>query len=125
MRLILVVDGDRDMRGSLADCLTGAGYSVAEAAHASDGFRRLCSLKPHLVLLDQSVPSFVDGQEFLRSKAADRELASIPVVLMSGYLQAPQADGIAAFLRKPFDLDDILRIVEKLAGRPHEPAHAA
>jgi DNA-binding NtrC family response regulator len=77
------------------------------------------------VVLDQSVPSFANGLEFLRSKAADRDLASIPVLVMSGYLHAPRADGIAAFIPKPFNIEDLLALVEKLAGRPDEPAHAA
>jgi CheY-like chemotaxis protein len=125
MRMVLVVDDDSDLRSSLTDCLASAGYSVADAADIVEASRKLRSLKPDLVLLDQRVPSFDSGNEFLRSKAADAEVASIPVILMSGYLHLPAVDGVVGMLAKPFTLDELLDTVGKFAGPPHEPAAVA
>jgi CheY-like chemotaxis protein len=125
MRLVLVVDDDSAIRSSLSECLGACGYSVAEAADAADGFLKLRSLRPHVVLLDHRIPSFTYGEKFLRDKAADPEVASIPVVVMSGYLKLPNAEGVVAFLQKPFNLDDVLAVVEKFAGPPNGPAFAA
>ena len=119
--LLLIVEDDHDIRISLAEFFLDEGYSVADAADARDGLSKLRSLRPALVLLDYAVPERRDGEEFLRSKAADPAVAAIPVIVMSGFQRLPEMDGVVAFITKPFGSEAILSLVQRFAGPPDNP----
>jgi CheY-like chemotaxis protein len=125
MRLLLVVEDDTDTRTGLSDLLVAEGYSVCEAADAGEGLRKVRSMKPSLVLLDYGIPTPKDGDEFLRSKAADPEVASIPVIVTTGFMHLPNIDGVVAVVQKPFGIDHILALVQKFVAPPTGPAQAA
>jgi CheY-like chemotaxis protein len=125
MRLLLVVEDDRDTRTTLSGMLSEAGYSVCDAADRPRALEKLRSLRPDLVLLDYGLPAPADGEEFLRTKAADADLAAIPVVVMSGYELPTEMDGTVAVIRKPFDFDRLLAVVRRIVGPPHPNTHAA
>jgi CheY-like chemotaxis protein len=75
---------------------------------------------PALVLLDLWMP-VMDGRGFL---AAYRQLPlpQAPVVLFAAALRKGGAPVDAdAVLAKPFDLPDLLALVEHLIGRPRKP----
>ena len=77
------------------------------------------SLSPHpsLIFLDLMMP-VLDGYGFRRAQVADPLLAQIPVVIMSadGQVDKNRAQTQAvAYVRKPFDLEDILDAVERYA----------
>jgi CheY-like chemotaxis protein len=121
MCLLLIVEDDRDTRLSLAQLLVGEGYDVCEAADVTAGLSTLRAFRPDLVLLDYAIPERRDGEEFLRTKAADPQAASIPVVVMSGFSGLRHLDGVVAFIAKPFDVDDLLALVRRFAGPPEKP----
>jgi CheY-like chemotaxis protein len=120
MRLVLVVEDDEDTRGALGEVLADEGYSVSEASDGATALRRLRSQRPHLMLLDLGLPQ-MRGEELLRAKAADPLMADIPVLVLSGAPGTPTLPGVAAVLPKPFDIDDVVGLVRKLAGAPDEP----
>ena len=71
-----------------------------------------------LILLDLGLPK-IDGREVLRRILADRRLREIPVIVLTG--SASEEDmlksyksGAVAFLRKPVDVDRLLRAVGDL-----------
>jgi CheY-like chemotaxis protein len=71
--------------------------------------------KPGLVLLDLMMP-VMDGYQFLEIFRANPEFADIPVVVVTaGILVVP---GIAGFIKKPFDTEQLLRMVNKLFPAP-------
>ena len=62
-----------------------------------------------MLLLDLLLPT-MDGARFRAAQLRDRLLAWIPVVLMSGGVEAAEkarAFGARGFLRKPLDLDQV------------------
>jgi DNA-binding response OmpR family regulator len=74
-------------------------------------------LAPSLILLDVQMPR-MDGHTFMQYVRA-RSLA-IPVLLISGSggLDAPARESdVRAYLKKPFDLDELLSKVEALIAR--------
>ena len=81
---VLVVDDDDSVRSLYVDALTEAGHVVAVAA---DGIAALDRLRdgavPCVVLTDVRMPR-MDGWELSRALARDPELASIPVVVITG-----------------------------------------
>jgi two-component system, chemotaxis family, chemotaxis protein CheY len=114
---LLVVDDDLDIRDALQDVLQEAGYRVQLA---SDGQEALDTLRggccPDLIVLDLMMPR-MNGFEFRDVQRHEAPLSAIPVLLASADPALPQAArslGVAGYLRKPLDLDDLLGAVDRL-----------
>src|SRR4029079_11376772 len=111
---ILVVDDEQPIRWSLAQRLRSDGYQVVEASTGRDALDRVRE-GVDLVLLDYKLPD-IDGVAVLREiKEHD---ADVLVILLTAYATvdtAVEAMKIGAyhFANKPFDLDDVSRLVEK------------
>ncbi|MGI9325563.1 MAG: response regulator [Pseudomonadales bacterium] len=116
--LALVVDDETGVRQVAQQMLTNAGFSVIQAAN---GIEALESFREHraeitLVLLDLNMPK-IDGKNTLsriRSLSAD-----VPVILMSGYVEADAASLIASdnntsFINKPFRQSELGETVQSL-----------
>jgi CheY-like chemotaxis protein len=115
-----VIEDDFDVRTSLAEALTEEGYEVEVAA---DGAAALETLhggpKPSLIILDLWMPN-MGGLEFRAAQLAEPNLAEIPVVVVTAGGVAPKemaALGLAYVLRKPVDLEVLLRVVRRLSAR--------
>jgi two-component system, chemotaxis family, chemotaxis protein CheY len=81
--LILLVEDDFMLRGSLAAVLQEEGYKVECAANALDALRRLERRpKPSLILLDIMLP-YMDGLEFRAVQRATPDMADIPVIVIT------------------------------------------
>lgn len=120
-RAVLVVDDDREIRGVLRDLLRDEGYQVFEAVNGAECLKRLeASEEPLVVLLDLMMPG-VDGFEVCRRLAGDARLRDDhAVVLMSARRNLESADqtAVRATISKPFEVDDLLDLVEQLAAHP-------
>lgn len=113
---VLVVDDDPDLRFVLGEVLRWSGHSVREVRHGQDALDLMASgWLPQLILLDIGMP-VTDGLTFLRSKQKIRELADVPVVVVSATAEPP-IDGVCCVLRKPVDPVDLVSIVNTVTGR--------
>ena len=114
--VVLVVDDDREVSGTLADILEDAGYQVmvaGDGAEALDLLRR--GPRPSLVLLDLRMPR-MDGFQFQAEKRRDPTLEGIPVVVFTAdRTSAPHADDleVAAYVEKPARLEELLAVVHR------------
>jgi CheY-like chemotaxis protein len=107
---VLVVDDEDSVRSLYADALQEAGHMVAVAVDGAEALDRLhAGTIPCVVLTDVRMPR-MDGWELSRAVARDPELASIPVVLVTG-------DKILSFsspaLDKPFSAIELDGIVQR------------
>lgn len=112
---ILVVDDERDIRDTIAELLAEEGYAVEEAGDGAEALAKARDCKPIVVLLDLMMPG-MNGWEFRARQRGDPELAAIPVIVLSALGKVPGVDA-AAYLQKPFGLEDLLSVV-----RRHAPA---
>ena len=81
---VLVVDDEERVRSLYADALREAGHAVTVAVDGADALDRLqAGTVPCVVLTDVRMPR-MDGWELSRAVARDPELASIPIVLVTG-----------------------------------------
>jgi two-component system, chemotaxis family, chemotaxis protein CheY len=115
LKTILIVEDDPDLQEALADLLQSRGYTVSSANDGAKALQRLReSEAPGLILLDLMMP-VMDGHEFLAHRNADPVLAGIPVVVISAgrHPQGSVATGAAEVLYKPFESDDLIRIVRR------------
>lgn len=114
MANILIVDDSRTSRRILRNILEEAGYTVvAEAVNGEDGYNAYTEYKPDLVTMDITMP-VMTGVESLKKIKADYPDAKVVMVSAAGQkhnmLEAVQS-GAAEFIAKPFDVDEIKRII--------------
>ena len=111
---ILVVDDEQLIRWSLKDRLSDEGYRVVEAATAAAAIAR-GEEGVDLVLLDYKLPDG-DGLQVLKKlKERDPDILVILLTAFSTIETAVEAmkHGAYHFANKPFNLDEIVLLVEK------------
>jgi len=116
---ILVVEDDDDNREMLAAMLTMDGYITVAVPNGAEALKAARDYHPWLILLDMMMP-VMSGVDFRTAQLADRELARIPVVLLTARHDAElmaQRLTAAAFLTKPFDAGVLLSKVSALCER--------
>jgi DNA-binding response OmpR family regulator len=112
-RRILIVDDEPNMRTTLADILAEEGYETVVAESGERALQLFDKQRFDLVLLDVRMPG-MDGMDVFRHMRAKRRGAQ--VALMSAYsmdVARRQAldEGALAFVRKPLDVESLLRLL--------------
>lgn len=127
MSRILIVDDDVSVQGSLQRILERAGHEVRVAMNGLQALQILAEAAPDLVITDVLMPE-MDGIELIGKLTAHDP--PIPVVAVSGGGKLPKevmldtagALGAVHTLEKPFEVEDLLAIVdEALAARGAGP----
>jgi DNA-binding response OmpR family regulator len=115
---ILVVEDDAAVARTLIDALDLAGYRVWHAINGADARAQIGQVRPDMILLDLILPD-VDGLVLCYTLKAT---ANVPIVICSATNR--RRDPILAlklgaddFVRKPFELDDLLARVEAVLRR--------
>ncbi len=113
-RTILVVEDDDDIRNAIVDLLENEGYNTQSAINGKDALEKLRVIKerPCLVLLDMMMP-IMNGREFLDEVMKDSLLAPIPVLIVSAVADKSNTEGSVGFLKKPIDIDVVLKVVSQ------------
>jgi DNA-binding response OmpR family regulator len=116
IQTILLVEDDEDIGEFITQALKGempyAVLHVTDAAHALDA---VSSIKPGLFMLDYQLPD-INGLELHDRLHAIKNLETIPTLMVSANFPSRKEmqKRHITFLRKPFDLNDLFKIVEKL-----------
>jgi CheY-like chemotaxis protein len=128
---ILLIDDEAPVLHTLQMLLEESGYAVTVARNGKDGVTAFRTVRPDLVLTDIIMPD-QEGIETIMQIRRDSPDARI--IAMSGggrignsdFLAIASALGANATIAKPFDVDDLLILVERtLSERPAaEPAAA-
>jgi DNA-binding response OmpR family regulator len=124
---VLVIEDDVDIQQALGQVLADEGYEVDLAADGAEGLSKIHdgTDKPSVIILDLWMPG-LDGFGFRRAQLASEETSDIPVIVVTAAGVAPTemaSLGLAYVLRKPVDLDILLRVVRRLSSRPHKPQY--
>jgi CheY-like chemotaxis protein len=122
MTKVLIVDDDDEIRYLLQDMLQEEGFQVDTARDGREALNILQRESGWVVLLDIMMPN-VDGREVLRQLEENKPLLdNNKIALMSAGGRLAQErhrlDGnvVRALLPKPFDLDEVLNVVQRLAS---------
>lgn len=118
-RKVLVVDDNRDLRDILKLSLEAEGYAVSDAANAAVALSLARQSKPDILLTDLFMP---DSDGFEAIDAFRKEFPGTKIVVMSGesrlakgdYLSTAKLIGADATLRKPFETDELLRVLREM-----------
>ncbi len=115
---ILVVDDEPDILEFVQAMLEDAGYEVV-TTDKGDYLEKLHNGGlPHLILLDVLL-SGKDGREIVKYLKNREETKRIPVVMLSAHPSAESTSRVAGadeFLPKPFEMDDLLALIQKYLG---------
>ncbi len=113
---ILLVDDDRIFRETIGEFLSMSGYNVTLAENGSRAYELVRIHDYDIVLLDVNMPK-MDGTETIR--AIKERRPGIRVMVMSGdtdyqAIQYVLDRGASDYLKKPFDLKELLECLESL-----------
>jgi len=115
---ILVIEDDKDIRDTIVYVLEEQKYEVT-SSEDSKILRSIDEIKPDMILLDNWLTEWksdATGQELSKGLKSNPATSHIPVIIISAVsdvkeiAEAGLADG---YLKKPFDLNDLLAIVQK------------
>jgi two-component system response regulator MprA len=113
---VLVVDDDYDIRDTLRELLEIEGLRVAIAANGKEALQRLRNgVRPRLILLDLMMPE-MSGWEFRGEQLRDPRIKDIPVVILSAtpdVRKTAEELHASGWVRKPFDLDELIEMVQE------------
>jgi len=107
--------------------LSRPGWRTLPALQGQLGVELAREHTPDIILLDLHLPD-IPGEEVLRRLRGDARTARIPIVVVSAdatpqSLDRLRAAGADAYLTKPLDVDDFLRVVESFLP-PLDGGHA-
>lgn len=116
MSKILVVDDEFDISEAICAILRADGHEVTVSSNGKEALEYLKSGKqqPELILLDVMMP-YLSGYEVLKYIRNQEGLRKTPVILMSSVQPtgAQKRTGFNDFLRKPFDLSTLEKLLSK------------
>jgi DNA-binding NtrC family response regulator len=123
MKRIMVVDDDPAIADLIKQYFAGPDYEVCTILEGEKVPETVSRINPDLILLDLKLPD-VNGIEVLKNlKGVDFQA---PVVIITGDVSAGTAmeamkEGAYEYLPKPFSLDELGKLVNKLLTRGVEP----
>jgi DNA-binding response OmpR family regulator len=125
MKRVLVVDDEIVLAQVIGEFLEDEGYGVM-LAHRSRGILQLLEReRPDLVFLDVMMPDG-DGRDIVKEMQSRPDLKDLPVVMMSAGVSLSMLNvRVRGFLRKPFDIVELLDLVNEVIGPAHESSSSA
>jgi two-component system phosphate regulon response regulator PhoB/two-component system alkaline phosphatase synthesis response regulator PhoP len=112
---ILVIDRDPGVREVIAEILKEEGYVVTTLSTDEDVFEYILTFMPDAILLDVITPTD-RGAELCEALKIAEHTKHIPLIVLSTHIKIPEtikdacADDV---LSKPFDISELVNIVEK------------
>ena len=122
MARVLVIEDNADQRALVRFWLAAHGFEVTEAANGAEGIAQQRRQPSDVVVTDIFMPD-KDGIETINELKS--EFPRIGIIAVSGggsrtgsdFLGVARQLGAAKTLRKPFDLDELLEAVRRIAGQ--------
>jgi CheY-like chemotaxis protein len=119
-RNILVVDDDPAILDTVAWALEEAGYTVAAVTSGREALQWIQAAEaagepPALILLDLAMPG-MNGQQVMIALRQKWGANSAPIIILSADQQAQQHTqelGAVSALTKPFDIEQLLKVVNR------------
>jgi two-component system, cell cycle response regulator DivK len=118
---VLLVEDTEDNRFMMRRLLEMAGYQVVEATNGEEAVRLANAERPHLILMDLSLP-VIDGLAATRAIRKLDGFAKVPIVAVSAHDTSDfQADALAAgcdsYITKPIDFGELELLIARLLGK--------
>lgn len=116
--MILIVEDDPQVARLISLVLERSGYSGEVVADAENALQRIAEARPQLIFADLSLAG--TGGDVLCSRIkGNGGTRDIPFVILSGdrdIAEKANVCGADAYLGKPFEFDELIRIVKQYAN---------
>jgi DNA-binding response OmpR family regulator len=119
MKKIMVIDDDPGILEAIKAILESESYEVMATDRMDEVLEAKDGELPDLILLDLLL-SGKDGREIAKALKSNEKTKNIPIVMLSAHPSAEDASkegGADEFLAKPFDMDDLLKVVKKYTSK--------
>ena len=118
MAAILTVDDSASIRQAIKIALTSEGHQVVEAGNGSEGIAKAAAGDFALIITDLNMP-VMDGLTMIRQLRAKPAHAGVPILFLTTESDAEvkaqaKAAGATGWVTKPFDPEQLVRIVKKV-----------
>ena len=126
---ILVIDDEPGVVEIVRVNLEWEGYDICAAFDGQEGWDKVRSERPDLVILDIMMPQ-MSGLELLERIKADPHICDVPVIMLTvraGDMDVIQAleKGAVEYLTKPFEPLNLVRVVKKTLEEPDRQGREA
>ncbi len=116
---VLVVDDQPELRKLITMTLQMGDYEVDEAEDATQGYEKVKSFRPDILLLDVMMPGEMDGYQLCEKLKSDSNYSELSVVLLTARGQASDIEqgekaGADRYLVKPFSPLQLVQTVREL-----------
>ena len=121
--MILVVDDEPEVLESVASVLSGADFVCRCCSNPDDAVAAATASPPELIISDINLQGH-SGLEMCERIKSNPDLAEVPVMFLSGaqipdIIRRSHAVGGTYYLRKPFDPEVLLELVNRALWMPH------
>jgi CheY-like chemotaxis protein len=121
---ILVADDEPEVIDLVRMMLEWEGYTILAAVDGEDAVARVKADQPDLILLDVRMPK-MSGLNVLSHLDDDPSTADIPVIMLSVVttypdIRAALERGAVAYLPKPFEVREMVRLVTRVLAMDGE-----
>lgn len=118
MARIIIADDDEIIGEIARDALIASGHGAGLVADGAEALRVVKARRPDLLILDCNMPE-MSGVIVLRELRNTPALCDLPVMMLTGRRSTQDEDlamyiGADAYVRKPFDPDELVFKVEEL-----------
>lgn len=125
MLTVLIVDDEENARHGLAKLLSADGFQVLDAADGQEALDCLQRQAVDLIISDIRMPG-MNGLTFLGILSQSYPQMKVIMITAYGgvesYLEAINL-GAIEYLHKPFRLDELKAVINKIFPRPDSPWH--
>lgn len=110
---VLIVEDSIVVSKFLRIAFKNAGFKIKIASDGYEALEKVIKDDINLIVSDLNMPD-MDGITLLRNIKENEAMSGIPVILISSNMpNNDELNGSYAFLRKPFNEDDIIKIAKK------------
>ena len=130
---VLLIDDDQDITRAMGQRLRKYQIHTVEATAGAEGFNMALKHMPDIIITDYSMPE--GGADYLIMRLRQCSATKhIPVFVLTGKTVAGEKDhalsrellsrgGVAAFLTKPIDFEDLLGVINPYLQAPRVQEH--
>lgn len=121
MSSILAVDDSASIRFAIKIALTGAGHVITEAENGAEGVAKAQANHYDLILTDLNMP-VMDGLTMIERLRQSPDHQGVPILFLTTESEATlkqraKAAGATGWLTKPFNPEQLVKIVDKVLAR--------
>jgi two-component system chemotaxis response regulator CheY len=119
-KTVLCIDDSASIRQMVKLTLSGAGYTVVEAADGAAGLAKARETAAHCVVTDLNVP-IMNGIGMIRELRKLPAYRGVPIIFLTtesdpATKQEAKNAGATGWITKPFQKDQLVGVIRKVIG---------